>query len=194
MHGATSDCGYRLIAVLFAHRHVRRLRKQCHSLNTLLLDVARRRVETDGEEKQSGFGASDGRFSRETATPGAQRRPQQGRLDPPAHHRGREQSLMWLQRFFLRRMALFFLIQEARSMAQDDCKHEGQAGTYCGLCGKQLEADAEVAGALERTLTRLMKDKYGMEPKAPPKKDGEPPASTLADKIFGAKKKKEEKK
>src|SRR5216683_3289610 len=99
-----------------------------------------------------------------------------------------------LQRFFLRRMAMFFLIQEARSMAQEDCKHEGQAGTYCGLCGKQLEADAEVAGALERTLTRLMKDKYGMEPKAPPKKDGEPPASTLADKIFGAKKKKEEKK
>ena len=102
---------------------------------------------------------------------------------------------MWLQRFFLRRMAMFFLIQEARSMAQDDCKHEGQAGTYCGLCGKQLEADAEVAGALERTLTRVLKDNYGLEPKKK-KDDKTTPAaeSTLADKIFGAKKKKEEKK
>src|SRR5258708_2117388 len=98
---------------------------------------------------------------------------------------------MWMQRFFLRRMAMFFLIQEARMAEQEGCKHEGQGGTYCGLCGKQLEADAEVAGALERTLTRLMKDKYGMEPKPAKKKDDEPPASTLADKIFGAKKKKE---
>jgi hypothetical protein len=98
---------------------------------------------------------------------------------------------MWLQRFFLRRIAMFFLIQEARVTTQADCKHDGQEGTYCGLCGKQLEADPEVAGALARTLKKVLKDEYGMEPKAKKTPDGDPPASTLADKIFGAKKKKE---
>src|SRR5260370_41337275 len=100
---------------------------------------------------------------------------------------------MWLQRFFLRRMAMFFLIQEARSMAQEDCKHEGQTGTYCGLCGKQLEADAEVAGALERTLKRVLQDQYGLKPKAKPGENTPASESTLADKIFGPNKRKEEK-
>lgn len=101
---------------------------------------------------------------------------------------------MWVQRFFLRRLAMMVLTSEARMAEQEACKHEGQSGVYCGKCGKQLEADPEVAGALERTLTRVLKEQYGLEPK-PKKKEGEgggePAASTLADKIFGAKKKKE---
>jgi hypothetical protein len=99
---------------------------------------------------------------------------------------------MWLRRFVLRRLAMMVLLTEARMGVQDDCKHESQAGTYCGLCGKQLGADPEVAGALRRELTKMLKDEYGLDPKPPKKVDGTPAeSSTLADKIFGAKKKKE---
>ncbi|SRR5258708_37189116 len=98
---------------------------------------------------------------------------------------------MWLRRFALRRLAMMVLITEARMAEQEGCKHESQSGTYCGLCGKQIGADAEVAGAIRRTLTQLLKDEYGIEPKKKP--EGTPAESNLADKIFGTKKKKESK-
>src|SRR5258708_9725278 len=98
---------------------------------------------------------------------------------------------MWLRRFALRRLAMMLLITEARMDEQEACKHEGQSGTFCGVCGKQIGADPEVAGAIRRTLTQLLKEEYGMEPKKKPA--GTPTESNLADKIFGAKKKKEEK-
>lgn len=71
---------------------------------------------------------------------------------------------------------------------QDECKHENQAGTFCGLCGKPLKDPQDVEmenfidGAMERVLT-----KHGV---IKPKPAGAPPSKkeNLADRLIGKKK------
>ena len=67
-------------------------------------------------------------------------------------------------------------------MAQEDCKHDGQTGTFCGLCGKQItDPDQESIKGLFRSVL----DEYDLVPK---KKSGsgKPPEkkATLSDKLF----------
>jgi hypothetical protein len=59
---------------------------------------------------------------------------------------------------------------ERMKMAQEDCKHDKAAvdAAFCPDCGKQLGADAESAGMVERIVRKVLNE-YDVKPKAAPK-------------------------
>ncbi len=67
------------------------------------------------------------------------------------------------------------------------CKHEKETGIFCGQCGAPLGVaqNAEEQEALERSVTRIVEQRFGLTPKSDKAKEPKAERPTLHEKIFG---------
>jgi hypothetical protein len=88
---------------------------------------------------------------------------------------GRRFLAKWLIKFFWSAIR-GVVTWEALMARQDECKHEGQTSTFCGLCGKTLkdEDESKLEELLERVVRKVISE---------PTKSGDKPRQSLAERL-----------
>lgn len=100
--------------------------------------------------------------------------------------RVRRTVVLWLVKFFT--LAIRNAVAWEMAMAkQDDCKHEGQTGVYCGLCGKAIQDpdEVELENVVGKAVTKVLTEHGLIKPKKPagtPSDDA--PRGNLAERLM----------